>query len=81
MIAQVAAVGNARMLLAIQSDGPVQIYDVQHYFPAIRFSGYNGQSQGEALADLIFGHRTPAAIWTSHGTRTTPSCCRSRTTP
>ncbi len=80
MIQQVAAVGNPRMLLAIQSDGPVQIYDVQHYFPAILFSGYNGEAQGQALADVIFGGRTRPAIWTSPGTRTTASCRRSRTT-
>ncbi len=60
MIRQVAAVGNPRMLLAIQSDGPVQIYDVQHYFPAILFSGYNGESQGQALADVMFGHQNPS---------------------
>ncbi|MBV9195251.1 MAG: glycoside hydrolase family 3 C-terminal domain-containing protein [Solirubrobacterales bacterium] len=60
MIQQVAAVGNPRMLLALQSDGPVQIYDVQHYFPAILFSGYNGQSQGLALADVMFGQQDPS---------------------
>jgi beta-glucosidase len=60
MISQVAAVGNPRMLLAIQSDGPVQISDVQHYFPAILFSGYNGQDQGQALADVMFGQQDPS---------------------
>ena len=60
LISQVAAVGNPRMVLAIQSDGPVKIYDVQQYFPAILFSGYNGESQGHALADVLFGQQNPS---------------------
>ena len=60
MIRQVAAVGNPRMVLAIQSDGPVQTYDVQQDFPAIVFSGYNGEDQGQALADVLLGHVNPS---------------------
>jgi len=60
MIKQVAAVGNSRMLLAIQANGPVQINDVQRHFPSILFSAYNGQSQGEALADVMFGQKDPS---------------------
>jgi beta-glucosidase len=59
LIDQVAAVGNPRMVLAIQSDGPVQIDDEQAKFPAIVFSGYNGESQGTALADVLFGKQDP----------------------
>ncbi|HEV3173339.1 MAG TPA: glycoside hydrolase family 3 C-terminal domain-containing protein [Actinocrinis sp.] len=59
LINQVAAVGNPRMALAIQSDGPVKISDVQSDFPAIVFSGYNGESQGTALADVLFGKHNP----------------------
>ena len=60
MIQQVAAVGNPRMALAIQSDGPVQIYNVQKCFPGILFSGYNGEAQGMALADVMFGQQDPS---------------------
>ncbi len=60
LISQVAAVGNPRTALAIQSDGPVKISDVQHDFPAIVFSGYNGETQGTALADVLFGKQNPS---------------------
>ena len=59
LIGQVAALGNPRMVLAIQSGGPVQIDDVQGEFPAVVFSGYNGESQGTALADVLFGKQNP----------------------
>ena len=36
------------------------IDDVQGDFPAIVFSGYNGESQGTALADVLFGQQNPA---------------------
>lgn len=60
LIKQVAALGNRRMVLAIQSDGPVKIDDVQGDFRAIVFSGYNGESQGDALADVLFGRQDPS---------------------
>ena len=60
LIDQVAAAGNPRMLLAIQSDGPVTITNEQSKFPAIVFSGYNGESQGTALADVLFGKQNPS---------------------
>ncbi|WP_034264649.1 glycoside hydrolase family 3 C-terminal domain-containing protein [Actinospica robiniae] len=59
LIQQVNAVGNPNMVLAIQSDGPVTIDDVQGDFPAIVYSGYNGESQGTALADVLFGKQNP----------------------
>ena len=59
LIQQVAAVGNPNMVLAVQSDGPVTIDNVQSDFPAIVFSGYNGESQGTALADVLFGKQNP----------------------
>ncbi|WP_194925436.1 glycoside hydrolase family 3 C-terminal domain-containing protein [Catenulispora pinisilvae] len=59
LISQVAAVGNPRMVLAIQSGGPVRIDDVQKDFPSIVFSGFNGESQGTALADVLFGKQNP----------------------
>ena len=60
LISQVAGQGNPRMLLAIQSNGPVTISNVQKDFPAILFSGYNGESQGTALADVMFGKHNPS---------------------
>ena len=60
LISQIHAVGNPRTVLAIQSDGPVTVDDVQGDFPSIIFSGYNGESQGTALADVLFGKQNPA---------------------
>jgi beta-glucosidase len=60
LISQVAALGNPKMALVIQSDGPVDIANVQRDFPAIVFSGYNGESQGTALASVLFGTTDPA---------------------
>ncbi|HZC51089.1 MAG TPA: glycoside hydrolase family 3 C-terminal domain-containing protein, partial [Mycobacterium sp.] len=60
LINQVDALGNPNMALVIQSDGPVKIDDVQGDFPSILFSGYNGESQGSALADVLFGKHNPS---------------------
>ncbi len=60
LINQVSALGNPNMALVIQSDGPVKIDDVQGNFPSIVFSGYNGESQGSALADVLFGKQNPS---------------------
>jgi beta-glucosidase len=59
MINQVTALGNPHTALVIQSGGPVKINDVQGNLPAILFSGFNGESQGTALADVIFGKQNP----------------------
>jgi beta-glucosidase len=60
LISQVAALGNPRTALVMQSDGPYEIQDAQKDFPAIVFSGYNGESQGTALAQVLFGQQNPA---------------------
>jgi beta-glucosidase len=60
LIDQVHALGNPRTALAMQTDGPVAITDVQNDFPAIVFSAYNGQAQGNALADVLFGRQNPS---------------------
>ncbi|WP_328461723.1 glycoside hydrolase family 3 C-terminal domain-containing protein [Streptomyces sp. NBC_00448] len=60
LISQVTAIGNPRTALAIQSDGPVRIDDVQGEFPAVVYSSYNGESQGDALADVLFGKQNPS---------------------
>jgi beta-glucosidase len=60
MIYQVVDLGNPNMVLAIQSVGPVQISYIKHYFPAIVFSSYNGESQGTALANVLLGKKNPS---------------------
>jgi beta-glucosidase len=60
LITQVAALGNPRTAMVIQSGGPVDISGTQGDFPAIMFSGYNGESQGTALAQVLFGQVNPA---------------------
>ena len=60
LISQVSALGNPRTALVIQSDGPVDIAGVQAAFPAIVFSGYNGESQGTALAEVLTGRQNPS---------------------
>jgi beta-glucosidase-like glycosyl hydrolase len=59
LIDQVTALGNPKTALVIQSNGPVKIADEQAKVPAILFSGYNGESQGTALADVLFGTQNP----------------------
>jgi beta-glucosidase len=60
LISQVAALGNPRTAMVLQSGGPVDISGTQGDFPAIVFSGYNGESQGTALAQVLFGQVNPA---------------------
>ncbi|MBS2964227.1 glycoside hydrolase family 3 C-terminal domain-containing protein [Actinocrinis puniceicyclus] len=60
LISQVAALGNPRTVLSMQTDGPVGIEDVKGDFPAIVYSAYNGESQGAALADVLFGKQNPS---------------------
>jgi beta-glucosidase len=60
LINQTAALGNNKLALVIQSDGPVKIDDVQSKVSSIVFSGYNGESQGSALADVLFGKQNPS---------------------
>ncbi|HEY9241872.1 MAG TPA: glycoside hydrolase family 3 C-terminal domain-containing protein, partial [Streptosporangiaceae bacterium] len=60
LISQVAALGNPRTALVLQTGGPVDISATQGDFPAIVFSGYNGESQGTALADVLFGKQNPS---------------------
>jgi beta-glucosidase len=60
LISQVAALGNPRTALVLQTGGPVDISATQGDFPAIVFSGYNGESQGSALADVLFGKQNPS---------------------
>jgi beta-glucosidase len=60
LISQVKALGNPRTALVIQSAGPVDITSTRGDFPAIVFSGYNGESQGTALAQVLFGQVDPS---------------------
>ena len=60
LIDQTSALGNGKLALVIQSDGPVKIDDEQSKVASIVFSGYNGQAQGTALADVLFGQQNPS---------------------
>ncbi|MGQ4517077.1 glycoside hydrolase family 3 C-terminal domain-containing protein [Streptomyces sp. DW26H14] len=60
LISQVAALGNPRTAMVMQADGPYDIKAAQKDFPAILFSGYNGESQGDALASVLFGRQNPS---------------------
>ncbi|WP_037914272.1 glycoside hydrolase family 3 C-terminal domain-containing protein [Actinacidiphila yeochonensis] len=60
LVSQVAAIGNPRTALVMQADGPYDIQDAQKDFPAIVFSGYNGENQGTALAQVLFGQQNPS---------------------
>jgi beta-glucosidase len=59
LINQVSALGNPKLALALQTNGPVNIEDVRSEVPSIVFSSYNGQDQGDALADVLFGKQNP----------------------
>jgi beta-glucosidase-like glycosyl hydrolase len=60
LISEVSALGNPRTALVMQADGPYEIQAAQKDFPAIVFSGYNGESQGTALAQVLFGQQNPS---------------------
>jgi beta-glucosidase len=60
LLSQVTASGNPHTALVVQSNGPVDISAVESSFPAILFSGYNGESQGSALADVLTGAQDPS---------------------
>ncbi|WP_239163006.1 glycoside hydrolase family 3 C-terminal domain-containing protein [Paractinoplanes rishiriensis] len=60
LLDQVGAAGNPRSVLAIQASAPLAIEDVRDRFPAVVFGAYNGQSQGTALADVLFGKHNPS---------------------
>ncbi len=60
LIDQVTALGNPRTVLDIQASGPVAIESYRDKVASVVFSGYNGESQGDALADVLFGKQNPA---------------------
>ncbi|MFE9451862.1 glycoside hydrolase family 3 C-terminal domain-containing protein [Streptomyces sp. NPDC006739] len=59
LIDQVTALGNPRTVLDIQSDGPVAVEPYRTKVASIVFAGYNGESQGDAVADVLFGKQNP----------------------
>ena len=61
LIDQVTALGNPRtaLVIAVRRAGRRSTTS-QGKFPAIVFSGYNGESQGTALADVLFGKQNPS---------------------
>ena len=59
LIQQVNALGNPNTVLVLQTDGPVTLNADAQAVPAVLFSGYNGQDQGDAVADALFGKINP----------------------
>ncbi|WP_405192700.1 glycoside hydrolase family 3 C-terminal domain-containing protein [Streptomyces anthocyanicus] len=59
LIDQVAALGNPKVVLDLQAVGAVDISARQAKAASILFSAYNGQSQGTALANVLFGKQNP----------------------
>ncbi len=59
LLDQVKAAGNPRTALAVQAGGAVSLGHAAG-IPGIVFSGYNGESQGTALADVLFGKQNPS---------------------
>ncbi len=60
LIDQVTALGNPRVLLLDQSAGPVDLTRVRSRVASILFSAANGERQGLAAADVIFGKTNPS---------------------
>src|SRR4051812_10947085 len=60
MVEQVAALGNPRVVLVDQSAGPVDLRPIRGRVPSILFSAANGQRQGIAAANAIFGKVNPS---------------------
>ncbi|WP_410590292.1 glycoside hydrolase family 3 C-terminal domain-containing protein [Amycolatopsis sp. lyj-23] len=59
LIDQVKAAGNPRTALAVQAGGAVSLGHAAG-IPGIVFSSYNGESQGTALAEVLFGKQNPS---------------------
>ena len=59
LIDQVKAAGNPRTALAVQAGGAVSLGHAAG-IPGVVFSSYNGESQGTALADVLFGKQNPS---------------------
>ena len=59
MISQVEA-ANPRTVLYLETAGPVETGSFAATTPAMLWSSYNGQQQGAALADVLFGATNPA---------------------
>jgi beta-glucosidase-like glycosyl hydrolase len=60
LIDQVAAIGNPRIVLVDQSAGPVDLQSARGKVAAILYSAANGQRQGTAAANVIFGKVNPS---------------------
>jgi beta-glucosidase-like glycosyl hydrolase len=60
LIEQVAAAGNPRIALVDQSAGPVDLTPVRSKVASIVFSAANGQRQGLAAANALFGKVNPS---------------------
>ncbi len=60
LVDQVAALGNPRTVLVDQSAGPVDLTKAREQVASVLFSAANGQRQGLAAANVIFGRTNPS---------------------
>lgn len=60
LVEEVAAVGNRRIALVVQSAGPVDLTGVEDKVASIVYSAANGQRQGVAMANVLFGKVNPS---------------------
>lgn len=60
LIDEVAALGNPRIALVVQSAGPVDLTAARTKVAAIAYSAANGQRQGVAMANVLFGVTNPS---------------------
>jgi beta-glucosidase len=54
------AAANPRTVVYLQTAGPVDVSGFEGAVPALLWSSYNGQRQGEGLADVLLGTTDPA---------------------
>ena len=59
LISEITSV-NKNVVVSIQAIGPCDVESFKEKVGAILFSSYNGQMQGKALADIIFGKCNPS---------------------
>lgn len=59
LIRRVAAV-NPRTVVYLETMGEVDVTRFQDAVPALLWSSYNGERQGESLADVVLGHYDPS---------------------
>lgn len=60
LVDKAASLGNPKIALLVQAGGVVNLESVKDRVAAILYSGPNGQRQGRAAADVLFGNVNPS---------------------